>query len=196
MTDLERAPSALQGVRYGAIARHADSRGAFRELWRASAFPTLTHGETGAPAGTEPQFVQANLSTSAPGVLRGLHYHRRQLDYWVVAAGRAFVALVDVRPVAAGSGSVAVETRELAADEWVVIPAGVAHGFLALEPLDMLYLVTNEYDGADELGFAWDDPAVGVPWPAVPVTSDGRPILSERDQTNPPLAELVARLRR
>jgi dTDP-4-dehydrorhamnose 3,5-epimerase len=59
----------------------------------------------------------------------------------------------------------------------------------------MLYLVTNEYDGADELGFAWDDPAVGVPWPAVDATPDGRPILSERDQTNPPLAELVARLR-
>jgi dTDP-4-dehydrorhamnose 3,5-epimerase len=59
----------------------------------------------------------------------------------------------------------------------------------------MLYLVTNEYDGADELGFAWDDPAVGVPWPPVSGTSDGRPILSERDQSNPPLAELVARLR-
>jgi hypothetical protein len=83
----------------------------------------------------------------------------------------------------------------LPADDWVVIPAGVAHGFLALEPLEMLYLVTNEYDGADELGFAWDDPAVGVPWPAVDATPDGRPILSERDQTNPPLAELVARLR-
>ena len=39
------------------------------------------------------------------------------------------------------------------------IPAGVAHGFLALEPLELLYLVTNEYDGSDELGFAWDDPA-------------------------------------
>ena len=105
------------------------------------------------------------------------------------------MALVDVRPVAAGSGPASVETRELGADEWVVIPAGVAHGFLALEPLDMLYLVTNEYDGADELGFAWDDPAVAVPWPSVAGRPDGRPILSERDQTNPTLAELVARLR-
>ncbi len=195
MTDLSRPPSGLAGVRYGAIARHADSRGAFRELWRVSAFPTLTPEETGAPAGSQPQFVQTNLSSSAAGVLRGLHYHRRQLDYWVVAAGRAFVALVDVRPVADGRGVAVVETRELGADEWVVIPAGVAHGFLALAPLDMLYLVTNEYDGVDELGFAWDDPAVGVPWPAVTGTPDGRPILSERDLANPPLAELVARLR-
>jgi dTDP-4-dehydrorhamnose 3,5-epimerase len=195
MTNLSREPSALPGVRYGAIARHADSRGAFRELWRASAFPTLTPAETGAPVGSEPGFVQANVSTSAAGVLRGLHYHRRQLDYWVVGSGRAFVALVDVRPVVAGTGAAVVETRELGADESVVIPAGVAHGFLALEPLDMIYLVTNEFDGSDELGFAWDDPAVGVPWPAVDATRDGRPILSDRDRSNPTLAELVARLR-
>jgi dTDP-4-dehydrorhamnose 3,5-epimerase len=185
----------LPGVRYGAIERHRDARGAFRELWRASAFPTLTTAETGAPGGSEPRFVQANVSNSAPGVLRGLHYHRRQLDYWIVGAGRAFVALVDVRPVADGRGPAVVETRELAADEWVVIPAGVAHGFLALEALELLYLVTTEFDGTDELGFAWDDPAVAVSWPPVEGTPDGRPILSERDQSNPSLAELVASLR-
>jgi dTDP-4-dehydrorhamnose 3,5-epimerase len=105
------------------------------------------------------------------------------------------VAVVDVRPVLAGLGSAVVEGRELAADESVVIPAGVAHGFLALEPLELYYLVTNEFDGSDELGFAWDDPAVGVPWPQVPGTPAGRPILSDRDQTNPALAELVVRLR-
>lgn len=196
MSGLERPASRLPGVRYGAIARHGDSRGAFRELWRASAFPALDPAETGAPAGTEPRFVQVNLSTSSAGVLRGLHYHRRQLDYWIVSAGRAFVALVDVRPVATGASEQAtVETRELAADEWVVIPTGVAHGFLALEPLELVYLVTNEYDGSDELGFAWDDPAVGVPWPRVEGTPDGRPILSERDRSNPSLRELVERLR-
>ena len=195
MSDTARPPSALDGVRYGAVQRHADSRGAFRELWRASTFATLTHADTGAPPAIEPRFVQANLSSSAAGVLRGLHYHRHQLDYWIVASGRAFVALVDVRPVAAGEGRALVETRTLGPDEWVVIPTGVAHGFLALEPLEMLYLVTNEYDGADELGFAWDDPLVGVPWPALAATPDGRPILSDRDRSNPSLAELAARLR-
>jgi len=196
MTDLARPPSTLPGVRYGAIARHGDDRGAFRELWRASAFPALTPSDTGAPAGSEPRFVQSNLSSSAAGVLRGLHYHRRQLDYWTVAAGRALVALVDVRPLASGTADRAtVETHELNADDWVVIPAGVAHGFLALEPLELLYLVTNEFDGSDELGFAWDDPAVGVPWPAIEATPDGRPILSDRDRSNPSLAELVASLR-
>ena len=187
--------SRLPGVRYGSVTRHGDSRGSFRELWRASTFGALGQAGTGAPPGTEPRFVQANLSTSATGVLRGLHYHRRQLDYWVVGSGRAFVALVDVRPALARLGSPVVETRELAADDSVVIPVGVAHGFLALEPLELYYLVTNEFDGSDELGFAWDDPAVAVPWPQVPGTPDGRPILSDRDQTNPPLAELVERLR-
>lgn len=189
-------PSSLDGVRFGAVTRHADSRGSFRELWRASTFPALTVTETGAQDDAEPRFVQANLSTSAAGVLRGLHYHRRQLDYWVVASGRALVAVVDVRPLLDGTGDRAlVETRELSADEWVVIPAGVAHGFLALEPLELLYLVTNEFDGSDELGFAWDDPAVGVPWPPVDATPDGRPILSDRDRSNPTLAELVTTLR-
>lgn len=193
--------SALPGVRWGRVVRHADDRGAFREMWRRSLFGDLEPAATGptadVAAGREPRFVQANLSDSAPGVLRGLHFHRRQLDYWVIAAGRAFVALVDVRPMLAGAARPLVETRILGADEWVVIPTGVAHGFLALEPLAMLYLVTNEFDGSDELGFAWDDPSAGVPWPAgteLP-TSDGRPILSERDRTNPNLVDLVARLR-
>jgi len=182
---LERPASALSGVRYGAIARHGDRRGAFRELWRSSALASI-----GEP------FVQVNLSSSAAGVLRGLHLHRRQVDYWVVAAGRAFVALVDVRPLLdAVAPSPVVETRELAADEWVVIPRGVAHGFLALEPLELVYLVTNEYDGTDELGFAWDDPTAAVQWPVLATTPDGRPTMSERDLTNPPLTELVERLR-
>ena len=101
---IERPGSRLAGVRYGAVARFADSRGSFRELWRAST-PV-------ADAVTTP-FVQANLSESAAGVLRGLHVHRRQLDYWVIVGGRAFVALVDIRPVLAGSGPAIVETREL-----------------------------------------------------------------------------------
>jgi dTDP-4-dehydrorhamnose 3,5-epimerase len=176
-------PSALPGVRYGTIARHVDGRGSFRELWRATDFPAAA-------------FVQANLSTSDAGVLRGLHLHRRQDDLWVVASGRAHVALVDVRPLLGGSGDAAVvEARELPADSWVYIPTGVAHGFLAVEPLQLVYLVTNAYDGSDELGFAWDDPAVSIDWPVLEGTPGGRPVVSARDATNPPLAELVVRLR-
>jgi dTDP-4-dehydrorhamnose 3,5-epimerase len=170
-------PSSIPGVRWGSATRHGDLRGSFRELWRASAFGPLDPALSGMP---DAAFVQSNLSTSAPGVLRGLHFHRRQLDHWIVVDGRALVALVDVR----GAPS----------DTTVTIPAGVAHGFLALEALQLVYLVTNEYDGSDELGFAWDDPLAAVPWPAVPGVPDGRPILSERDRSNPTLEQLVATL--
>jgi dTDP-4-dehydrorhamnose 3,5-epimerase len=187
--------SPLPGVRYGTVERHADERGSFRELWRESTVGRIDPGHAGAALDAEPRFVQANLSTSAAGVLRGLHVHRRQLDRWVVANGRAFVALVDVRPMLAGGPRPGVDTRELAADDWVEIPAGVAHGFLALDPVELIYLVTTEYDGSDERGFAWDDPLAAVPWPEVPATPDGRPILSARDQTNPSLEALVAELR-
>ena len=189
MTDLERPPSTIDGVRYGAIDRHADARGAFRELWRASTRGAAAEARGGQTLDT---FVQANLSTSNRGVLRGLHLHQRQQDHWLVSAGRAFVALVDVRPMLADpdGGAPIVETRELVEDEWVDIPVGVAHGFLALTTLELIYFVTNEYDGTDELGFAWDDPDANVGWPDV-----GEPlVLSERDRTNPRLADLVTRL--
>lgn len=199
MTDrdngLDRPASSLDGVRYGAIARFEDPRGSFREIWREDTFGRIEPREAGAPAGTEPRFVQANLSASAKGVLRGLHLHQRQLDHWVVASGRAFVALVDVRPMLRGADRPLVETRELHADDWVDIPIGIAHGFLALDRLELIYLVTNGYDGSDELGFAWDDELAAVPWPDVLETSDRRPILSDRDRSNPSLSELVERLR-
>ena len=173
-----RRPSRASST--AAIQRHADERGSFRELWRDEALPRAS-GSSRPTSRPRPQ-----------GVLRGLHLHRRQTDLWIVAQGRAQVALVDVRPLLGRTGPTAlVETRELGEDEWVVIPTGVAHGFLALEPLQLIYFVTNLYDGTDELGFAWDDPAVGVPWAAVEGTPDGRPILSGRDTSNPSLRELV-----
>lgn len=178
----------LAGVIWGRLTVHADERGSFREIWRRSTYPALEEMATGRP---DAAFVQANISSSAAGVLRGMHYHRRQLDHWVVLSGRALVALVDVRAAAEGAGQAAIETRELSGDETVSIPVGVAHGFLALEALQLMYLVTNEYDGTDELGFAWDDPAVAISWPTV----NGKvPILSERDQRNPTLRELFATL--
>lgn len=181
MTESSRIP----GVAWSRLARHADARGGFAEAWR----------RTGLDGHERFEAVQANLSSSVEGVLRGLHLHRRQSDRWIVVSGAAFVALVDVRPTLADpAASAVVETATLRRDETVTIPPLVAHGFLALEPLELLYFVTNEYDSSDELGFAWDDPALGVPWPHV-ATPDGRPILSGRDQSNLPLGDLVAQLR-
>lgn len=193
MTD--RRSDRIPGVRYGTIERHTDERGAFRELWRTSTVGPIEAADAGAGAGAEPGFVQANLSSSTTGVVRGLHLHRHQLDRWVIGSGRAFIALVDTRPMLAGGPRPELETRTLGADDWVQIPAGVAHGFMALEAVELVYLVTAEYDGTDERGFAWDDELAAVPWPLPAPTPDGQPILSDRDRSNPSLADLVAELR-
>jgi dTDP-4-dehydrorhamnose 3,5-epimerase len=172
--------TSLPGVVRRSTAAHADPRGSFRELWRESWTADLS----------DSAFVQANLSRSTPGVLRGLHFHLRQADLWIVVDGRAHVALVDLRMLLAGGhGSPASMTVELVAGDSILIPSGVAHGFWALDELALVYLVTEEYDASDERGFAWDDPAAGVAWPA------GRPVLSERDASNPSLAEAVSAAR-
>ena len=61
----------------------------------------------------------------------------------------------------------------------VFIPPGVAHGFASITDLTLTYLVDSYYNAADELGLAWDDPAVNADWGVV------SPIVSERDRTNP-----------
>jgi dTDP-4-dehydrorhamnose 3,5-epimerase len=61
----------------------------------------------------------------------------------------------------------------------VFIPPGVAHGFASLTDMTITYLVDGYYNAADELGVAWDDPAIAADWGLTD------PILSERDQSNP-----------
>lgn len=165
----------LEGVMRTHVPTFADTRGAFTELWRAS----LTRQVTDEP------FVQSNRSRSAERVLRGMHFHRRQADLWVVSSGRALVAACDLRAVTEAGGTPTTEMHELVSGDCIFLPRLVAHGFLAVEPLELIYFVTNEYDGTDELGFAWDDPHVGIAWPV------DHPILSDRDQQNPPLRDAI-----
>jgi dTDP-4-dehydrorhamnose 3,5-epimerase len=173
----------LEGVTRRDLRVFADERGSMREIWRDS---------WGYPVAPGIRFVQGNVSHSQAGVLRGLHFHRRQDDFWVLLSGRAVVALVDLR--SATPGSLQAGTRppvmlfEMRPDSTVYIPTGIAHGFLALEPLTLMYLVSNEYDGTDELGFAWNDPDAAIDWPG------SAPILSPRDQSNPSLRELLETL--
>ncbi|MBI3748462.1 MAG: dTDP-4-dehydrorhamnose 3,5-epimerase family protein [Chloroflexi bacterium] len=172
-------PSGLSGVTFGTLRPIADERGSFTELWRSS----WTRG-FGA------DIRQANLSRSEPGVLRGLHVHERQADLWVLLEGRAFVALVDLRDrLDHLAAATATATFEMTFGSAVHIPAGVAHGFLALERVALLYMVTNEYTGTDEHGFAWNDPMAAVQWPI------RSPILSRRDATNPSLEEALEAMR-
>lgn len=170
----------IQGVYRRDLLNHPDERGSFAELWRDSW-----------TAGLAAPFVQANLSRSRAGVLRGLHFHRRQTDVWVVLDGRAHVALVDLRPALSNAGDDRPHyvTEVLGEGQSVLIPPGVAHGFWALTDVSLLYLVTNEYDGTDEHGFAWNDPSAAISWPP------GEPLLSARDVAAPSLAQAVSAAR-
>jgi dTDP-4-dehydrorhamnose 3,5-epimerase len=109
----------------------------------------------------------------------GLHFHRRQADWWYVVEGTARVVLHDLRVGSPTDGATMVFDVTGDRPEGVYIPPGVAHGFASLTELTLTYLVDGYYDPADELGVAWDDPAVGADWGVE------APILSGRDQALP-----------
>ncbi len=172
MANIESAP--LEGVRLVHLQPHPDERGRFIETFRQEWFPGL------------PPMVQNSRSDSRKGVVRALHYHLRQADYWYVPHGRIFVALFDLRSASATNGdSFTTEIGE-GAEVGVYIPPGVAHGFQALTDATLTYLVDHYYDASDEQGVAWDDPDAAIPWPLPD------PILSERDRENPKFSELPA----
>ena len=153
---------------------HADARGSFTELWRAS----LT-----APLDAEPM-VQANLSRSRAGTLRRMHFHLHQADLWLLVEGQAAAATTDLRPLLTGGAAVS-QVFKFERGDALYIPRLVAHGFLALTDVALVYLVSREYDASDEHGFAWDDAAAAIEWPAVPGTVSGR------DRDNPRLHDVI-----
>lgn len=151
---------------------HGDERGYFVETYRREWFPQ----------GRE--MVQGNRGDRQAGALVGLHYHLHQADYWYVPEGRARVVLHDLRAGSPTDGATLVLDLGRLGDgtrthRGVFIPPGVAHGFAALTDMTITYLVDGYYNPADELGVAWDDPAVDADWG---VTD---PVLSARDQANP-----------
>jgi dTDP-4-dehydrorhamnose 3,5-epimerase len=179
MTSDQWLSTTIDGVRRRHLPAHLDARGSFSELWRSGWTDPLL---------AEP-FVQANLSRSKAGVLRGMHFHLMQTDLWVVIEGRAVVGLTDLRSPIAGPGwRPQADVLDLEAGDALLIPPRIAHGFYAPHDLSLVYLVTREFDATDEHGFAWDDPMAGLPWPVT------EPILSARDRANPPLREALTAL--
>jgi dTDP-4-dehydrorhamnose 3,5-epimerase len=143
------------------LARHADDRGWFMELARASALPKPIR--------------QVNLASSQRGVIRALHYHERgQDDLFACLQGM-------VRVVVLNRESGETFTEDIGDDNPVAIyvEGSHAHGYEALTDCLFCYFVTEEYDPADpdEHGVPWNDPRVVDLW------STRSPILSERDRT-------------
>jgi dTDP-4-dehydrorhamnose 3,5-epimerase len=156
---------------------HGDERGVFVETYRREWIPT----------GRE--MIQGNRADRQQGCIVGLHYHLHQADYWYVPFGRARVVLHDLRVGSPTDGATLVVDLGARDDgshdhRGVFIPPGVAHGFGSLTDMTITYLVDGYYNAADELGVAWDDPAIDADW------GIADPVLSKRDQTNPARADL------
>ncbi len=172
------ADTALPGVRVIEPQVFGDARGFFLESFSARRYRE--------EAGIELDFVQDNVSRSARGVLRGLHFQRTrpQGKLIQVIAGAVFDVAVDIDPRSATFGQhVAVE---LSADNHrqIWIPPGYAHGFcVTSEAAIFQYKCTDYYDPADEGGLAWNCPDLAIPWPI------RDPILSDKDRRHPGLKD-------
>ena len=173
----------VAGPRLFTPTKFGDERGFFSETYNRKLFETLV-GQI--------HFVQDNHSLSAKeGTIRGLHFQTPPMAQGKlvrVPRGAIFDVAVDIRRASPTYGQhvCAILSSENWQQLWV--PAGFAHGFCTLEPnTEVIYKVTQFYSPADERGIAWNDPALGIPWPDVAKN----PILAEKDMRHPALADLA-----
>ena len=156
---------------------YRDERGSFSELWNTQEFKKVD---------LDFPIAQTGLAHSKAGVIRGLHFqHPYQQKLITVVSGRTFTVAVDVRGESATFGKFV--SAELSADspDSLLIPAGFAHGFLALEDTVLCYHCDQVHEPNSEWSVLWNDPDISIPWP---LTTE--PILSPRDRTATPLEEL------
>ena len=144
----------IQGVVVKALVTYPDERGFFREIIRVN---DEFFGEG---------FGQWSHSLMYQGVAKAWHVHRRQTDWWYVAAGLVRVALHDTRP----ASPTYRETQEILLGDHqlarvVKVPPGVAHGCRCLSgPAHLFYVTSHVYDPDDEGRIPYDDPVIGYDW--------------------------------
>lgn len=158
-----------------------DERGFFMESYKQSDFEK---------AGILGPFVQDNHSRSKRGVLRGLHFQRppnAQGKLVRVSRGCAWDVAVDLRKGSPTFGK--YFALELSESNRLMfwIPAGFAHGFLALEDdTELQYKCTAEYNAASDGGLRWNDPDIAIAWPDIGIP----PLVSAKDAALPILREV------
>jgi dTDP-4-dehydrorhamnose 3,5-epimerase len=169
----------LPGVRLLEPDVYVDDRGSFMEVWNAR-----DHGH----AGIEVAFVQDNLSRSAHGVLRGLHFQRaphaqgKLISVW---EGEVFDVTVDIRATSETFGEWFGVTLSAENKRQLFVPEGFAHGFAVTSETALFhYKCTDVYAPDAEGTVRWNDPDLGIDWPI------DDPELSEKDQTALPLVEI------
>lgn len=155
-----------------------DSRGMFYESWNRQRF---------AEAGLDFEVVQHNVSISARGVLRGLHYQwpNPQGKLVSVLEGEVYDVAVDIRRGSPHFGRWAAVVLNAENRRHFWIPPGFAHGFaVTSERAVFSYLCTAHYDRAADASIRWDDPQLAIDWPLA------APELSDKDQRAPLLADM------
>jgi dTDP-4-dehydrorhamnose 3,5-epimerase len=175
----KRLQTKLDGVVLLEPEVHGDSRGFMVETYRRDGWAEL---------GIDVEFVQHNHSRSSQGTLRGLHFQTEPGQAKLVRCprGKIFDVAVDLRVGSPTYGEWEGYELDDEAHRQLFVPAGFGHGFAVLsDTADVTYLLSSLYDPATESGIAWDDPEVGVEWPVE------EPLLSERDQQAPSLAEVA-----
>jgi dTDP-4-dehydrorhamnose 3,5-epimerase len=162
----------LRGCLIVDVDRHEDNRGFFARTWCAREF---------ADAGLPGSFVQSSMSrNSVSGTLRGLHFQTppsREGKLVRCTRGRIFDVVVDIRP--ASESFLEHFCVELSASNCraLYISPGLAHGFLTLaDDTDVMYSMTDSYAPELSAGLRWNDPALGIDWPA-PVK-----VINDRDR--------------
>jgi dTDP-4-dehydrorhamnose 3,5-epimerase len=156
---------------------HGDARGFFCETYRRNVLAEL---------GVHDEFVQDNHSRSRRGVLRGMHFQPGQAKLVRCARGAIVDVIVDIRPGSPSFGSWEAFPLDDEAHRQLYVPDGFAHGFCVTSDVaDVIYKVSSYYDPAAESGFRFDDPEVGIEWPAGLEFE-----VSARDREAPLLSEL------
>ena len=151
----------------------ADDRGYFMETYNYKEFKE---------AGLDMVFVQDNQSKSKKGVLRGLHFQKKNPQGKLVRVlkGEVFDVAVDIRE---GSPTYGKWDGILLSEEnrkQLYIPEGFAHGFLVVsDEAEIAYKCTNIYSPNDEGGIRWDDPLLDIEWP---IENIGEILLSNKDK--------------
>lgn len=164
-----------------------DERGYFMETYKR---PDFVAG------GIDVEFVQDNQSSSTKGVLRGLHFQieHPQSKLVRVVKGTVFDVCVDLRPGSATYGKWEGVVLSAENKRQFFIPRGFAHGFLVLsDTAEFCYKCDDVYHPNDEGGLMWNDPSIGIEWPALEgdeAFDASKLILSEKDSNHPPLERI------